>query len=342
MEHTARHSARCAFSVLTLLLLGACNSRSDAPEERIGNFRFQYTDFQGYLEPSLPSYLTIRHGRTIPTEVRAPDGSGHFTAIEARLSGPEPIWLVSSAKNIYLLKEAPDGSVSLTALPNTEKGPPQATLAAIKLGADRWFIRDGKMGDLKEGAVFEYTGRVLDERTLRTQLLPLRARPDEVDFDTEEMVSVSPDNSTTAWFSYLFSEEKKGRIIAVDKEGATMPPVKLHPLLYARAPHHPDGWSPWFDGFARWHRTKEGRWVVDVIPEKSSALVEKQQREQEAVEACRKRRSDLSSDFTPRHEAPTTQPIDAVALTSYCDPVPAAGENRFEFSLRRNAMTGGF
>ncbi|MDP9916600.1 hypothetical protein J2W24_002247 [Variovorax boronicumulans] len=337
----SRNSTWAVLGAMFLFSLSGCSVRKDSPEERIGNFQFQYVDFTGYLRPADPSYLIVRHGRLFPKEVKAPDETGRFIAIEARLAGPHPTWLVSSASNFYFLKEASDGSVAVTPLPTTARAIPNAWIAngiaTTRLDAGRWFVHDARTHELTNGRAPPYTGRILDERSLQIQLLPLQSIPG-VDFDLDEIVSVSPDNSTAAWFSYLFSSgEKKGALTVVDKDGETMPFTKLDPLLYDDASPLNDAWTPWFNTFASWRRTKEGRWVVDIDHEKVAELVEKRRREKEAEDACRKRQLERPLDL---RETSTTGPVAAVESILDCD--PNAGKNAHRLPLRRNATDGRF
>ncbi|ATA56788.1 hypothetical protein CKY39_28885 [Variovorax boronicumulans] len=322
-----------------LFSLSGCSVRKDSPEERIGNFQFQYVDFTGYLRPADPSYLIVRHGRLFPKEVKAPDETGRFIAIEARLAGPHSTWLVSSASNFYVLKEAPDGSVAVTALPTTARAIPNAWIAngiaTTRLDAGRWFVHDARTHELTNGRAPQYTGRILDERSLQIQLLPLQSIRG-VDFDLDPIVSVSPDNSTAAWFSYLFSsEERRGTLTIVDKDGETMPVTNLDPLLYDGGERLRDAWTPWFNTFASWHRTKEGRWVVDIDHEKVAGLVEKRRQEKEVEDACRKRQFEQPLEV---RETSATGPVAAVEPVLDCD--PEAGKDAYRLRLRRNATDG--
>ncbi|WP_198083490.1 hypothetical protein [Variovorax sp. E3] len=255
----------CAF--FFAILLSACDGSEVTCDstvknvERSGNFSFRNCKVSGKLIYD-HSYLSISHKGEM---VAVPDSNGSFSRVVAQLPSPGSSWIVQANGYFYLLSETTEKL--LTRLWTSEQGAPQSAYIQ-QIDADRWYIPNKKFVDIQtpDGIAMQQSaaGRVFNGRTLQQEWLPPEPPPDESFRRFDEVVSVSPDNSTVVW---VYRSDVV-RFMVADKNGPTMPVVEMSGAWFD-APSERDEWAPWFGSLTNWHRQPEGRWTIELKAEDS-------------------------------------------------------------------------
>ncbi|MFD1557406.1 hypothetical protein ACFSHT_17570 [Paraburkholderia silviterrae] len=267
-----------AIAVLSSMVFpGGCEDETPVGKAQIvGAFQFQeYTDhLPAYSAGSTSyNYFTIKYGRLFPTPVYFPVDKYKTDRIDeiVRLPSDRLAWLLRVGDSVALMTMGSERPV-LTPLWNMDDERRQG-VQMKRIDDHRWYIPDVR----REGTYPNYIergGRLFNGMQLTQHWLP--ARPGIVNYANGrcEFVSVSPDESSVAWFVVSGSSPVRHQLMVTDGRAPELPPIDLDNEFMKRNPE-PDiplknsndvgvlsPYEAWFERSFHWTRGPDNRWRI--------------------------------------------------------------------------------